>query len=344
MDDPLLPIISTGDVSGLIQFLCKGKYSQKSLNRALRIAAFHGRTDCIWILLKAGSDINYVDKLDGCSPLIKAIHSRNFIFGNDRQRRSSLEVMDMLLHQGAEVDARCSDGSTALMAACGIGWTEGARVLISHGARVNATCDRNKTALNHAVLSGSAQCVELLLVNNAHIDHLDNDGATAVVWQAYPALQPPYCLDMFRHHSSYIQPPGGSGFTPLMTAAATCSAECVEVLLAYNADVRKSNTRGHTALSWALIKGQFKCKQDGDRILQLLAAAGADIGAYKHTPLPKCLTEFISNTDKSLMGLCRRKVRQEVLSAQRSGNLFHHVTKLGLPFLLSSYLVFDYQY
>ncbi len=147
MDDQFLAFISSGDIAGLIQCLHMENYSQRSLNRGLRMAAFYGQMDCIRILLRAGADINCVDEVDGSTLLLKAVHSDNFHFGVNQQRRPSLEVINMLLQQGAQVDGPCTDGSTALMAVCGMGWTEGAQVLLSHRARVSAVCDKGKTAL-----------------------------------------------------------------------------------------------------------------------------------------------------------------------------------------------------
>jgi ankyrin repeat protein len=65
--------------------------------------------------------------------------------------------------EGAEVNARDSEGETALMAASAGGHRDIVQKLLSKGAQVNAKSKPGVTALMYASLSGHREVVQLLL-------------------------------------------------------------------------------------------------------------------------------------------------------------------------------------
>lgn len=113
--------------------------------------------DSTHLLIKAGTDVNYVDRnMEGArSPLQAAIE-------ND-----TLDIMETLLAAGADVNGGIArdGGATALQIAAGKGYMGVARRLIDLGASVNAPRARRngRTALETAAEHGRIDMVQLLL-------------------------------------------------------------------------------------------------------------------------------------------------------------------------------------
>lgn len=92
-----------------------------------------------------------------------------------------VEILGLLLHQGANVNARFERGTTALHAGALQGGLETVRLLLKEGADPNATNDEAETPL-HMALSGDREIetVELLVGSGAKLDLPDNEGVTPV--------------------------------------------------------------------------------------------------------------------------------------------------------------------
>lgn len=160
-------------------------------------------------------------------------------------RRADWTAVRTLLEQGADVDAREGDGSTALLWASYWDDREAAALLIRAGADTNAANDLGVTPLWAACENGSAAMAEALL------------GAGAD-----PNARLPF------------------GETPLMTAARTGAADVVGRLLAAGADVDATTAEGaygaQTALMWAVA-------QKHAPVVAVLLAHGADVHARSTT-------------------------------------------------------------
>ena len=125
-----------------------------------------------------------------------------------------------LLGRGADVDARQSDGATALHWAAHLNDLEAADLLIRAGAAVDATNDLGVTPLWVATTAGSAAMVAKLL--EARGD---------------PNIAP------------------DTGGTPLMIAARQGNVAAVRSLLAHGADASvREGAQGQTALMWAVAR------------------------------------------------------------------------------------------
>ena len=93
-----------------------------------------------------------------------------------------IEVMRMLLAKGADPKIKTTDGTTALMAAAGVGYTEGfiqyrskedsiaaVKLLLELGADVNAKNDGNMTALHGAAHRAALEEIKLLVEHGADL-------------------------------------------------------------------------------------------------------------------------------------------------------------------------------
>lgn len=167
---------------------------------ALHLAARHGYTDMMEILIKHGSAINFnpldleerfpIDAVE--EPLRMALKygHRNaaklllenganpngrYFFGSEINLASPLqpELLELLLEFGARVNEQDRNGLTPIMKACRLRQgMESLLLLLSYGGDVNIRADRrhdHRTALHYAVLSGSVDIVLVLLDSGAQV-------------------------------------------------------------------------------------------------------------------------------------------------------------------------------
>lgn len=131
-----------------------------------------------------------------------------------------VEIVTMLLDNGADVNAKNNDGNTALMLASKKGQTEIVSMLLAAGADVNAKVIYGNTALIVASGNGHKEIVAILLEKGADVNIKSDFGGTA-----------------------------------LMLASLRGHTEIVAKLLEKGADVNAENNYGQTALSLASLNG-----------------------------------------------------------------------------------------
>ena len=71
-----------------------------------------------------------------------------------------------------------------------------------------------------------------------------------------------------------------------------------------------------------------------------LYAAGETVNTFR-IPLPYHITKAESHFSTSLKGLCRRTIRNHLMHPHPNLNLFVLTPKLGLPVLLTKYIVYN---
>jgi len=152
---------------------------------------------------------------------------------------------------GADVNARFSHGSTALMLAAEGGDVDIVKALLAHGAHLHAQCGCGWTVLMHAAAGGdNVPMLQLLL------DHGLNVNRAAQSAKTQDKLQ-----------------------TALETAAFYGSAANVKYLLARGAKVNTKDRHGKTALIYVHQKyataGTGQQRQAYAQIIALLEQAGA---------------------------------------------------------------------
>jgi uncharacterized protein len=146
-----------------------------------------------------------------------------------------LDVVDRLLEEGADPNARDVGGLTALMGAAGLGYTAVVQGLLRRDALVDARDQAGETALMWAARWGDMALLGVLRAAGADVNARENMGRTA-----------------------------------LMAAAGAGHVAAVRLLLEHGADVspRDKWTSSQTALSMALRAAQLPLKQKADVITQ----------------------------------------------------------------------------
>jgi len=135
----------------------------------------------------------------------------------DAAKNQDVKAVRTLLSQKADVNARSSDGSTALLWLAHWNDAETADLLLKAGADANTSNDFGMTPLSQACTNASFEFVRLLLKSSANPN-------TAIA----------------------------TGETPLMTCAKTGNVDAVRLLVEYGAAVNaKEPAQNQTALMWA---------------------------------------------------------------------------------------------
>ena len=133
---------------------------------AIRYAAFAGAEEIMNYLTQINA-ISYSDLLLNAAKI------------GDVNRISELILA------GADVNAKNSDGNTALMWASAYGYTNAIIKLLELGADVNASNNDGWTALMWAAKNGHTNAIIKLVEHGAKINARDKNGYTALVWAAF---------------------------------------------------------------------------------------------------------------------------------------------------------------
>jgi hypothetical protein len=102
-----------------------------------------------------------------------------------------LNVVQLLVDEGADINAKSNNGLTALMIASGIGHREIVQLLIAEGADVNAKKDNGETALMLASQKGHREIVQLLIAEGAKFDDQITSGGGEGFPPQFPSLTLP---------------------------------------------------------------------------------------------------------------------------------------------------------
>lgn len=132
----------------------------------LHMAALHGRTDLVPLLLKHGA-YSGARNTSQAVPLHLACQQGHF------------QVAKCLLDSNAKPNKKDLSGNTPLICACSAGHHEVAALLLQHGASINACNNKGNTALHEAVMGRHTLVVELLLFYGASVDILNKRQYTA---------------------------------------------------------------------------------------------------------------------------------------------------------------------
>lgn len=129
----------------------------------LRSAIMFKRVKIVSFLLQAGADPNLTYTMD---------YSLALAAGWPKDSKG-LELVDVLVQAGAQLNVKSQFGNTPLMAAVSSGNHDTAQYLLSHGADVQEANNRRDTALHIALSSATEidrqKIVKLLLENGAPI-------------------------------------------------------------------------------------------------------------------------------------------------------------------------------
>ena len=136
-----------------------------------------------------------------------------------------------LLTQGAELNAKDSDGWTSLHCATYNDASAAAKVLLENGAQVNAQDNNGATPLHCATYNDASVTAKVLLENGAQVNAQDNNGATPLYYAAYNDASA--IAQVLLANGAQVNAQDNNGWTPLSVAMEKNAFETAAVLLRY---------------------------------------------------------------------------------------------------------------
>lgn len=184
-------------------------------------------------------------------------------------RTRDVQKVRALLEETVDVNARSTDGATALLWAVHWNDAETADLLIRAGADVNAVNDYGVTPLSLACTNGNAVVVEQLLEAGASPNTAIATGETPAMTCAGTGSTDAVRTLIARGADVNAAEPVLKQ-TPLMWAVAERHADVVRLLIEHGADVRARTRHGFTPLHFAAREGDLESAR-------LLLQAGVDV-------------------------------------------------------------------
>ncbi|KAI0220924.1 E3 ubiquitin-protein ligase MIB2 [Lamellibrachia satsuma] len=162
-------------------------------------------------------------------------------------------VRAMLARHPEQVDQR-SRGKTALQVACHQGHVNVVSLLLTNGANVNLADDDGDTPLHYSVFGNQPEVSEMLLNHGAMVDAL-NKGQCSSLHVAVNK-QHPHCVDILLRHRCNTNLQDCYGDTAMHDAVSKESRDIVGKLSACpRTDFLLKNKKGFNVLHYAVLKG-----------------------------------------------------------------------------------------
>lgn len=217
------------------------------LGRATRVL----NVEAVMLLLSAGADPTVANGPGGST----AVHSAVMHSSGTRAASVVAFILDLLLHYGAQIDARDATGATALHVTCDF-FT--AIALLQRGANVNARNSAGETPLFGATTANTTELLALLAHNGASLDCQNNIGETPLI-QTAGREGCGAAADLLLRLGAAVNARDRSGRTALHTAASAGNAILVCTLLTYGANYSLVDEIGSSAADLAKLCGNSGC-------------------------------------------------------------------------------------
>jgi uncharacterized protein len=186
-------------------------------------------------------------------------------------KAGSLADLNAALADGADINARDTDGVTALWMASQQGYADVVKFLLSTGAEVNVSrTDDGISALYMAALNGHADIVRLLLENGADIDIKKTTNGITALWAASRNGHADVVKLLLEKGADVNIKDSIYGVSALYITSQNGHADVVKLLLEKGADVNIKEIDGTTAL-W------IAAQQGHTGVVKLLIEKGSDV-------------------------------------------------------------------
>eukprot|EP00956_Cyclotella_meneghiniana_P026340 scaffold56674_cov56-Cyclotella_meneghiniana.AAC.5 len=182
----------------------------------------------------------------------------------------SLDVLELLLEQGADVNACNKWRETPLLIAANNGHCDAVRALLRSGADPGLCSEAGWSALTFAAHKGYDEIVSALLHAGAPVDCRVTEDLSTPLHKACAGSKPGHlsAVHLLLEGDADVHALNKWRETPLLTAANHGQVESVEALIDYGADPCKCTDTGWSPLSIAAYKGH-------DEVVRLLLEEGA---------------------------------------------------------------------
>ena len=234
-----------------------------------------------------------------------------------------IEISQLLIAHGADINSRCEDHWTPLHVALDRGYLEIAKWLLNHGADVNSQNNDGWTPLHFAANLNFEAC-QMLLEHHAEVDSRSNDEYTPFLRAWMGGGRNPDILQLFLDYNAdarvcddeeytplhlaaengllklsqtllernvAVEPQKGDGSTPLLRALQNGHPSVARLLLDHNANVHVHDGKGDTPLHYAAVIGLLE-------IVLILLERDADVNSQdSHGSTPLLLASEFGHRD-----------------------------------------------
>ncbi|KAJ5865176.1 uncharacterized protein N7529_007092 [Penicillium soppii] len=267
-------------------------YDKTPVMSALHLAAFNGHEQEVHSILGVDkSDVNTPDDSITYPVMWASVN------GHDR-------IVELLLEQGADVNAQGGHFGTAFQAACYKGHDKIAQMLLERGADVNTQGGEYGNALQAACYKGHDKIAQMLLERGADVNAQGGHFGTAFQAACYKGHDK--ITEMLLERGADVHAQGGTWGNALQAACYKGHDKIAQMLLERGADVNAQSGYfgnafqaacygGHDKITQMLLErgadintqgGHFgnalqaACADGHDKIAQMLLERGADVNAY----------------------------------------------------------------
>ena len=225
---------------------------QRVIDRELFGAVSDGDVDEAKAALAHGANKNARLESNNYTPLLLATYEEQ------------PAVVDLLLSEGADLNALDQEGKNALMIA--LNWHHEAIAiqLIVAGVSVRQADSNGDPAIFYALPAKDNRILEMMIGAGADINAQNQGGCTLLAWAVAERgrkVVPPIemeCLHRILQNKADINKPNVEGWTPLMRAVDYGDHEAVQFLLNCGADTECAGKDGKRAIDIAREKGDNK--------------------------------------------------------------------------------------
>ena len=247
--------------------------------------------EIVKVLVENGADLDIQDN-EGKTALIWAVKKEYLEEGHFEEEyflkieKEYLEIVKLLVENGADLDIQDNEGKTALIWAVKKEYFKIVKLLVENRADLDIQDNEGKTALIWASIKENFKIVKLLVENGADLDIQDNEGKTALIWavkkeyleeghfeeEYFLKIEKEYLeiVKLLVENGADLDIQDNEGKTALIWAVKKEYFKIVKLLVENRADLDIQDNEGKTALIWASIKENFK-------IVKLLVENGADL-------------------------------------------------------------------
>jgi ankyrin repeat protein len=226
--------------------------------------------------------------------------------------RGHYRVVQYLLQSHANVDAQESRNSrTPLRLASDGGHLDCCQLLLEYRAKVSARDKEFSTALHAAARIGDVEIVELLIKNGADFEAKDAKLMTAMHYAAHGDYDS--VVDKLIFYKANIESSGERGMSPLSCACASGATQAARLLISKKANIRHAADNGMNPLHFAAMHDHV---DTADLLLQQKRVSVDPRNGDQMTPLHMAVagnkfstTELLLRKAASIEAACKRSLR-----------------------------------
>lgn len=213
---------------------------------AILAASLSGNVACLKYLIGKGADVNYTSSTNHYTPLHFAA------FGNSR------DAAKLLVDCGGKIESTidgCQEIEPVLHCAIRSRSVEVVKLLLENGASVVQKNHQGETPLHVACFVQSSVCVDLLLGDpGVDVNAADRSHRTPLHFTVMNTNSSPELVELLLKNGANVNASDKAGFTPLHIAALNEQSHCVDTLIWAGADVSATTSAGLSALNVILRK------------------------------------------------------------------------------------------